>query len=443
MLSKNVLSNNNQSTMATVKFSIQSNKRESQIYCRFSAGRGIYLKKRTGFTVNPEQWDQKLGQAKGRDAKVKALNTNLTRLDERIFTQFNKDISNGIEIDSKWLSYVIDDEFKRRTEQEEKEVKPIDGLVEYCSKFLADLDNRSDGGKRRGVSKGTKQKYTTLVKKLRAFDKYMGKAYSLKAVDLDFKSAFIKFLSAEEKISDNTIGRYVRVVKTIVLDARKHGLEVNPRIDDIKGFTVETPKVVLSFQEIDQIRNKHFERKVLQDARDWLVIGCFLGQRVSDLLRINTRMIIEVDGIDMIELQQVKTKERVSIPIHPKVREVLALRGGEFPDSFARSMGSASTLFNLYIKEVCREAGINQLEHGKLKNEDTGRYEEDKYEKFKLVSSHICRRSFATNFYAQREYPTPMLMAVTGHKTEKMFLEYIGKDRDDYSLQLGKMWANQ
>ena len=210
-----------------------------------------------------------------------------------------------------------------------------------------------------------------------------------------------------------------------------------------KVFTVETPKVVLSFQEIDQIRNKHFERKVLQDARDWLVIGCFLGQRVSDLLRINTRMIIEVDGIDMIELQQVKTKERVSIPIHPKVREVLALRGGEFPDSFARSMGSASTLFNLYIKEVCREAGINQLEHGKLKNEDTGRYEEDKYEKFKLVSSHICRRSFATNFYAQREYPTPMLMAVTGHKTEKMFLEYIGKDRDDYSLQLGKMWANQ
>ena len=42
-----------------------------------------------------------------------------------------------------------------------------------------------------------------------------------------------------------------------------------------------------------------------------------------------------------------------------------------------------------------------------------------------LASSNDCRISFATNFYAQREYPMPLLMSVTGHKTETMFLNYI------------------
>ncbi|WP_421824303.1 hypothetical protein [Flagellimonas oceanensis] len=31
-------------------------------------------------------------------------------------------------------------------------------------------------------------------------------------------------------------------------------------------------------------------------------------------------------------------------------------------------------------------------------------------------------------------------MNITGHSTEKMFLEYIGKKPIDYSLQLARIW---
>ena len=44
-------------------------------------------------------------------------------------------------------------------------------------------------------------------------------------------------------------------------------------------------------------------------------------------------------------------------------------------------------------------------------------------EKWATLSSHIGRRSFATNFYGK--IPTPLLMEATGHTTENVFLKYI------------------
>ncbi|MAW95922.1 MAG: hypothetical protein CMF36_02150 [Leeuwenhoekiella sp.] len=69
------------------------------------------------------------------------------------------------------------------------------------------------------------------------------------------------------------------------------------------------------------------------------------------------------------------------------------------------------------------------------------RKEKGSFPKWQLVSTHICRRSFATNHYGK--LPTPVLMAVTGHTTEKMFLNYIGKTAKDNANVLNDFWQNQ
>ena len=66
------------------------------------------------------------------------------------------------------------------------------------------------------------------------------------------------------------------------------------------------------------------------------------------------------------------------------------------------------------------------------------KYEILEIEKCYLVSSHVCRRSFATNFYGNKMFTTPQLMAISGHKTETMFLQYIGKTKDDWAMQTAK-----
>ena len=62
------------------------------------------------------------------------------------------------------------------------------------------------------------------------------------------------------------------------------------------------------------------------------------------------------------------------------------------------------------------------------------RTKEVEVEKWEILSSHIGRRSFATNFYGK--IPTTYLIYVTGHSTEQMFLTYIGKSNKDLAMEL-------
>jgi integrase len=59
------------------------------------------------------------------------------------------------------------------------------------------------------------------------------------------------------------------------------------------------------------------------------------------------------------------------------------------------------------------------------------------YEKCDLCSSHVGRRSFATNNYGG-PIPTSFLKYITGHSTEAMFLTYIGKSNKDIAMELTK-----
>ena len=51
--------------------------------------------------------------------------------------------------------------------------------------------------------------------------------------------------------------------------------------------------------------------------------------------------------------------------------------------------------------------------------------------KYKWVSSHTARRSFATNYYMESEVHTYDIMSITGHKTESQFLNYIQKNKKE------------
>ena len=127
-----------------------------------------------------------------------------------------------------------------------------------------------------------------------------------------------------------------------------------------------------------------------------------------------------------------------NFPFPSKVQFILDKRKGHFPQSFGQTRGSAMTIFNRYIKEVCRLAKINEEIEGARVNPKTNRKENGKFKKYKLITSHICRRSFATNNYGN--IPTPYLMHITGHGSEREFLNYIGKTGNDYAKDILKYW---
>ena len=423
--------------MATIKYLLQSKSVTAPIYLRLSLGKDNSLKRKTGYVYDKKYWSVATGYPKEGKASGKSIKSDLKRLEGFIIDNYNSDNSAGVSIDGDWLSLKID-KFHGRAVP-----KDLDYLVEYGESFIEKLPYKVTVNGKKGVSKASMTKYKTIVLKIKGFEKHKNKRYLIKDVNLNFRDDFIMYLNQEEKINDNTAGRYISTVKTIVLDARKNGYKVSHQINDFKGFTVKAPIVSLSFKEIECIKNTDYDTEVLDITKDWLIIGCYTGQRVSDLLRMNKSMIHKVNNLLLIELEQVKTKKTVQIPIHYEVENILKKRKGKFPPLFAKTQGSNSTMFNKYLKDVCKIAKIDELVEGNLNNPSTKRYEKGKHPKWKLISSHTCRRSFCSNFYAQREYPTPLLMSVSGHSTEIMFLQYIGKNPIDYALQLAEIWSKK
>ena len=120
--------------------------------------------------------------------------------------------------------------------------------------------------------------------------------------------------------------------------------------------------------------------------------------------------------------------------MHTQVKNILKKRNG-FPEKISNQK------FNLYIKEVCKEANLTQMTEGSKINPETKRKEKGIYPKHELVTSHICRRSFASNLYGK--LPNMVIMAITGHQTEVQFLKYIKITPKENAQKLQAYWQKQ
>lgn len=283
----------------------------------------------------------------------------------------------------------------------------------------------------------TSKKYQTIVNKLRQFETYKKKRLLVTDINLAFHKDFIYFLHDKQLLSYNTIGRYLKFVKTIVKSAKDYGLKISDEIDkkEFRYPKEPTTFITLSENEIETIFKHDFTKTpYLENARNWLIIGVWTGARVSDLLKFTAENIHN----GFIEYTAKKTGQKIVLPLHSQVTEILKNLNGQFPRPLSDQR------FNDYIKLVCKEVELKELVNGAKKIElkpKVYRKVKGEYEKWELVSSHICRRSFATNHYGK--LPTPVLMAITGHTTEKMFLKYIGKTAMDNAEVLNSFWKDQ
>ena len=235
-----------------------------------------------------------------------------------------------------------------------------------------------------------------------------------------------------------TIQRAFVWIKTFCKHAKFVGVKTHHQLDSLNIKRPEkTEKIYLTFEDLTKIENisKNQLTDSLDNAKDWLIISCYTGQRVSDFMRFTDEQIRIEKGKHLIEFTQKKTGKNMTVPLHNKVLEILKKRKGKFPYKISDQK------YNDFIKTVCELAKINEsIKGSKLletkKGSKTFRKQSGTFKKYELVTSHIGRRSFATNFYGT--IPTTFLIYVTGHSTESMFLNYIGKSNKDLALEITK-----
>ncbi|MBN8643129.1 MAG: phage integrase SAM-like domain-containing protein [Flavobacteriales bacterium] len=404
--------------MATIKFLLQSKSGNSQIYIRISLSRTVSIKRRTGFSIDYKDWSEATSRPKQNNPENKNITNNLNKLETYVFDSLNNDLGNGKLIDGFWLESKINGCFNRV-------VISDNSLIINHIKHIIDTANtrKLENNSKIGLSKNTIKNYGTFLKLIQSYTKYLKKEILFMNINKPFVENFTNWLINIEEYSINYSGKNIEMLKTVCNDAEKNEIKVNPYCKQIKGFRLSNEDkfiVTLSFEELEQIRVAEMPDEALNNARNWILLGCEIGQRGGDLLSITEDNIRYKGNSIYIDLIQQKTKKNVTIGIiAPHVIDIVK---NHLPYKIPNQK------FNELFKEVCKIAKINEVVEGVKLDIELNRIKKGFYPKHEIIASHCCRRSFATNYY--KKIPTPVLMNITGHTKESIFLSYINQRED-------------
>lgn len=385
--------------------------------------KGKRLKVSTSETVIPENWDR----ANQRPISNKKLLRNLSpilqkelsilsvRLDE--IELFVKDLILDLKKDKEISLNVIQErilEFLGRIKREEE--KPI-SFTEYFASLISRMENGTyltDKGTK--YTHGTIKTYKSNLALLSEFEKEIG-FINIEDIDLDFYNNFLQFCN-REGYRTNTIGAVIRKIKAVLHTAYEEGVSQNA-IFQSRSFKAIKEKVYNIYLTPDELK-KLIELPLsgtYEKYRDVFLIGCYTAQRYSDYSRISPEHLQTTSsGNKVIDLVQVKTKQRVLIPfLYPELDMLLSKYNYKVPSIVEQP-------FNRALKKIGELAGIDK--EIVLTENIGGETKERLVKKYDLITSHTARRTGATNLFLLG-YSFLQIMKVTGHASVESLMEYI------------------
>jgi len=406
--------------MPKAKFILKepSSKTETLIYLIYN-----YQYKRfkysTGEKIKPKYWNS--GNQRAKETKqfkeYPEFNSRLDLIQTGINTAFRKLLNDGNQPNNEILKKALENELSDHIIHSNK-----DTLYEFIEKYIEESKSNK--------KLGTIKVYKTGFMYLKKYGTSINKPIDFHNITLEFYNQFIKFLTHENNLSVNTVGKHIKTLKSFLNEATERGLNNNLEFRN-KRFKKPQEKadtIYLNIDELKKIENKDLSKnKKLDQVRDLFLIGCYTGLRFSDFSQIKPENIITDKS--MIQIRTHKTGERVSIPLHPTVKKILKKYNNAPPKSYSNQK------MNEYIKEVASLSGLNELTETTITK--GGKVEKKSLPKCKLISTHTARRSFATNIFIAG-VPSISIMKITGHKSERSFLQYIRISQEENADNLIK-----
>ena len=431
-----------------IKFILQSKNDNAPIYVRLIISREKDYKCKTGLFIDPKAWSVAKQLPKTTAIEHKNIATDLNDLRQFIEKCVNLSDQRGEVINTQWLKDKVDIHFKRITDTATKQSDLIIELIDY---IITNAATRKNGRGTLGLSVSRVKAYHTLKNIFIDYQKHTRKHYRARDINMPFEKQFVNWLMNKRGYKDSYALKIIDNLKAVCNEAQTLGIDTSPQLPKIgKGMANKEMPIYLNTLDLERVQACIIENESLNNARKWLLLGCLTGQRGGDLLDITeSNFVRRIDGVECLQLKQQKTGKVVYIPIIGVLQDINTIRDSGLPYKISVQK------LDKYIKQVCKLAGIKELiEHSKVGMVDCGgniieQDERGKYlsngvkrtikgvfEKWQLVSSHTCRRSFATNLYGKLE--TAYIMQMTGHTKESTFLAYIGKTATDYITQTAK-----
>ncbi len=387
----------------------------------------------TGETIAPRHWCHTPGQRNYQRAKETRAFPEHPEFNERLndllatakATFRNYVTDNGREPEVEELRAAID----KATGKAEQRSLDLLGFAAKYNEERAGATHKDTGRLLHATYHGRNRIALELLKDYAARSR-RGRRIPFSEVNKAFVEGFAKYLTTTRGLATNTVGKYMRALREFIGAAVDEGHEVNPAVVKRGGIGIPeeaTDKVFLSPAELTALL--HFDLSAhprLDRARDVFIVGAWTGLRFGDLSRIQPE---HIEG-DYIHIRTSKTGEAVTIPLHPHVRFLLNKYGGTLPPAISNQK------LNDYIKEAA--AMVPELQTPIMVGRTVGGIRrEDAKAKWELVTTHTARRSFATNFYRDGQ-PIRTIRAITGHRTDAVFLRYVVLDNKEHADMIAK-----
>ena len=294
--------------------------------------------------------------------------------------------------------------------------KPIkETFEELLYSLLKDL-KKSDGNP---VKESTKKKYITAYKHLKDYSKSYNIRLEIERIDDVFLQDFREYLTRIKELSDNTIVKILKEIKTFLRYCMKKGIIKNIDLSDVKTIYKEGEIYVLPIDKVLELQYADLKTERLQRVRDVFCFMCWTGQRYSDINKISHNDISEnANGEKVWNLITYKTQTRISVPIVPYAEEIL----DKYKDFVTPIPIISNQNLNNYLKELGKlvkfgwQVKTTRHYEGVIQQEDVPFYE--------VLTTHVGRKSYITNSLILG-VPERVVKEVSGHKDENSFRRYV------------------
>lgn len=392
----------------------------------------------TRIRVMPSEWDKRNRRCillshlpLRRMQELQLYNQRLEWMEEQVFRLDYERAVKGFYLTQEDVRDVVKESPKAQAER----FSPLSYLSLLVDSYANEINHRGTKG-----SAGSQTTYRVALKRLENFCREKNfRLTSFDDFDRLFFSEFTHYLynhrfvrgGKQMQYSAITIINTLKVVKNLLHRAYDNEMTDNIYYNKVHTHThcTATEKIYLQEEEIERIRQTEVTTAQERLVRDLFVIACYTALRISDLNQLGKAVVSD----KMITLYQVKTRERVQIPILKEISGLIAhyqLKG--FPKLTENKA-------NAIIKKIAERAGLVQMVS--CRENRGGVVSVIQERKCDLISFHTARRSCITNLF-RRGYPVNYIMTLSGHRSLQALQRYIRASHEDMAQAFMNLLEN-
>ena len=254
-------------------------------------------------------------------------------------------------------------------------------------------------------------------------DRYACTLMPIQITDI-FWAHFVNYLQGAG-LSMSSIKTLFSQLKSTLTWASRHKAEVAPSYDIFTLPNFQNQQIAMTLDDVSHIY--HFDISTikkrpqylrhLEIVRDMFVLSCNLGQRFSDMIRIDKFSFDH--GIFSIVQQKTGNKAVVDIDKFCIDKKMVYQILEKY--DYSSPLTTDISAYNKYLKYLMKAVGFTDLIKRETKTEGT--IKSEYIPKYKLIGSHTARRTFVT-VNLLRGIPLHELMRASGHTSYSSFQKY-------------------